>query len=220
MELLHMGLAKQLRAESCPELTGLDANGVRLEGHKHAALVPLSLDAEGQIDHILVHAPMGFGADAQRALRSIRSTYTKGGDKPLFVTLAGLGKLADFQRIGAQRVSELAESRVWTSRTPFVPPRHLKATRHTLEDQVQAELACRGLPRAARIEVLDRTRILALRLHQFVRARRNPKRAPPAPRFFGLRIEFEEPVRGPLAIGYACHFGLGLMIPCASALNG
>ena len=220
MELLHMGLAKQLRAESCPELTGLDANGVRLEGHKHAALVPLSLDAEGQIDHILVHAPMGFGADAQRALRSIRSTNTKGGDKPLFVTLAGLGKLADFQRIGAQRVSELAESRVWTSRTPFVPPRHLKATRHTLEDQVQAELACRGLPRAARIEVLDRTRILALRLHQFVRARRNPKRAPPAPRFFGLRIEFEEPVRGPLAIGYACHFGLGLMIPCASALNG
>ena len=216
MELLHMGLAKHVRAESCPELTGLDVNGMRLEGHRHAVLVPLSLDAEGQIDHILVHAPMGFGADAQRALRAIRSTYTKGGGKPLFVTLAGLGKLADFQRMGSESVPELAESCVWMSRTPFVPPRHLKARRHTLEDQVRAELASRGLPRAARVEVLDRTKILALRLHQFVRTRRNPKRAPPAPRFFGLRIEFDEPVRGPLAIGYACHFGLGLMVPCAS----
>jgi CRISPR-associated protein Csb2 len=217
MELLHMGLANRLDGVRCPELTGVDADGVRLQGHKHAIFLPLSLDEEGQIDHILVHARMGFGVDAQRALRAIRSTYTKGGDKPLFVTLAGLGQVADFARVGRSLLAELSESRVWVSRTPFVPPRHLKARRHSLEDQVRAELSTRGLPDATRIDVLDRDTTIANRFHHFVRARRDPKRAPPARRFFALRIELERAVRGPIALGYASHFGLGVMVPESDA---
>ncbi len=213
MELLHMGLAKRLDGVACPELTGLDSKGVRLEGHKHAIFLPLSLDADGQIDHILVHARMGFGIDAQRALRAIRSTYAKWGDKPLFVTLAGMGKIGDFEHVGRSRLLELSESRVWVTRTPFVPPRHLKARRHTLEDQVRAELSTRGLPGATRIDVLDRDATVGRGFHHFVRARRDPRRAPPARRFFALRIELERPARGPIALGYASHFGLGVMVP-------
>lgn len=33
----------------------------------------------------------------------------------------------------------------------------------------------------------------------------------------GFEIEFAEPVSGPLALGYACHFGLGLFIPADTA---
>ncbi|XXX77640.1 hypothetical protein WMF30_02530 [Sorangium sp. So ce134] len=29
----------------------------------------------------------------------------------------------------------------------------------------------------------------------------------------GLRLTFAEPVRGPIAVGYASHFGLGTMAP-------
>jgi CRISPR-associated protein Csb2 len=29
----------------------------------------------------------------------------------------------------------------------------------------------------------------------------------------GFEIEFAEPVSGPIALGYACHFGLGLFVP-------
>jgi CRISPR-associated protein Csb2 len=29
----------------------------------------------------------------------------------------------------------------------------------------------------------------------------------------GFEIEFAKPVSGPIALGYACHFGLGLFIP-------
>ena len=128
----------------------------------------------------------------------------------MFVTLAGLGRLADFTSIGSRSIPELAESTLWTSRTPFVPPRHLKTKRHTLEDQVQAELESRGLPRAIRIDVLARDQVVSLGLHRFVRVRREPGRGPPAARFFGLEIELERPVRGPIALGYASHFGLGL----------
>ena len=211
-ELLHMGLVSHLGESICPELTGRDRGGVRLEGHRHATLVPLDIDGNGHLDHFLVHAPMGFGADAQRALRAIRKTYAK-GPKHLFVTLAGIGTRDDFSRLGHSPVAELAESRVWASRTPFVPPRHIKVKRHTLEDQVQAELAARSLPPANRIEVLGRDESVALGFHRFVRTRRDGKRQPPAPRFFALRIELEQPARGPISLGYASHFGLGLFVP-------
>jgi CRISPR-associated protein Csb2 len=211
-ELLHVGLVSQLRDSPCPELTGRGPDGVRLEGHRHASLVPLDLDGDGLLDHFLVHARMGLGGIAQQALRLIRKTYTKGGGQPLFVTLAGIGTLQDFHRLGARRVSELSESKVWRSKTPFVPPRHLKPKRHSLEDQVQAELSARGLPAASRVEILRREEIVGLGFHRFVRTRRDPSRKPPAPCFFGLRIELEQPARGPILLGYASHFGLGLFV--------
>jgi CRISPR-associated protein Csb2 len=212
-ELLHAGLVSQLRDAVCPELTGRGEDGVRLHGHQHARIVPLCLGDPAYVDHFLIHAPMGLWAEAQRALRAIRRTYTKGGEDPLFVTLVGLGKLDDFSRLGGRPLPELANARVWTSRTPFVPPRHLKAKRHTLEDQVQAELASRGLPQAISIDVLERDVVIARGFHRFVRARRVRHRQPPAPRFFGLRIELKGPARGPIALGYASHFGLGLFTP-------
>jgi CRISPR-associated protein Csb2 len=212
-ELLHMGLTSQLGDASCAELTGRDSDGIRLKGHRHATLFPLDVDRDGHLDHFLVHAPMGLGVEAQRALRAIRKTYAKGVAKPLFVTLAGMGELGDFSHLGQQPVGVLRESRTWVSSTPFVPPRHLKARRHTLEEQVQAELAARSFPAAIRIERIDRERSIALGLHRYVRARRDPRRRPPAPCFFGLRIEFDRTVRGPISLGYASHFGLGLFIP-------
>ena len=183
---------------------------MRLEGHRHASLVPLDLDADGQLDHVLVHAPMGFAADARRALRAVRWTFTKGGESPLFVTLVGLGRLEEFVRVADRRIRELAVARTWISQTPFVPPRHLKSKNHSLEDQIRAELRSRGLPDAVCIEQLDRDTLIARGFHRFVLARREPGRSPPAARFFGLRLELERPAKGPIALGYASHFGLGV----------
>src|SRR5258706_8092025 len=111
-----MGLVSLLREAICPELTGRDLEGVRLEGHRHGSFIPLDIDGDGQLDHFLLYAPMGFGAVAQRALRAIRKTYSKGAAKPLFLTLAGMGKRVDFAHLGQTPVRELAEARVWTSR--------------------------------------------------------------------------------------------------------
>ena len=40
-----------------------------------------------------------------------------------------------------------------------------------------------------------------------------PEQRPPVATSLGLRITFAEPVRGPIALGYASHFGLGAMAP-------
>ncbi|MGK3989600.1 hypothetical protein WME99_41515 [Sorangium sp. So ce136] len=36
---------------------------------------------------------------------------------------------------------------------------------------------------------------------------------PPVATSLGLRLTFPEPVRGPIALGYASHFGLGTLAP-------
>jgi len=210
-ELVHRTLVRKLDDAECPELTGRAPGGSPLEGHRHASLLGLDLDGDGRLDHVLVHAPMGLGRVAQQALRSLRALYAR--DAHLFTTLVGLGKRDDFARVGDRNVPEVHESSCWVSRTPFVPPRHLKTKRHSLVEQVRAELSSRGLPALTRMDVMDREAIVNRGFHHFVRARREPGRAPPAPRFFGLYIELERPTRGPLSLGYGSHFGLGLFVP-------
>jgi CRISPR-associated protein Csb2 len=216
-ELLHAALVRRAGGAWVPEITGRSRDGVRLEGHAHSVLVPLDLDADGRLDHVLIHAAMGLGPEAQRVLRELSMLHN--GRLRLFATVVGLGSVGDFGLVGSHRVPELLSARVWETRTPFLPPRHLKLKGHTVEDQVQAELMSRALPRAERIEIMDRERILTLGFHRFVRTRRDPKRAPPTSRFFGLRVHLERAANGPIALGYGSHFGLGLMRPVEDAMK-
>ena len=217
-ELIHralVGLAAEGGRIDCPVLTGKDTSGQPLTGHRHFHLLPLNLEANepGRLDHFLLWAPMGFDAQAQQAVLALRRTWTKGGDKPLFVTVAGMGRLDDLAPAIGRHA--LGESRTWISQTPFVAPRHIK--RHgnnTLTAQVLAELTSRGFP-TPQIEVLSREQCTEAHFHRFVRVRRNRTKAPPRDHFIGLRLTFPEPVRGPLTLGYAAHFGLGLFVPVA-----
>ncbi|MFA5266054.1 MAG: type I-U CRISPR-associated protein Csb2, partial [Opitutaceae bacterium] len=64
-ELLHRALVSKAgrgEAVDCPVLTGKDADGKPLTGHRHLHIVPLSLDEPGRLDHFLLWAPMGFDA--------------------------------------------------------------------------------------------------------------------------------------------------------------
>jgi CRISPR-associated protein Csb2 len=213
-ELLHKALVSQLGfdGEPCPELVGRDETGEPLRGkHVHAHLLPVDLDSDGRLDHIIVFAPMGFGARAQRAIRSLRKTYMKGGIGQLQVAVAGGGALNDLRAIGAGLGSAierlLGPATSWVSATPFVPVRHLKKNgRSSLAGQVEAELAIRGFP-PAKVEVLDwSNETLALR--HFVRRRqRGPQ--PPIDASFAIRLRFDSPVTGPICLGYGSHFGLG-----------
>jgi len=186
----------------CPALRGCDAARRPLQGHRHAHWLPLDLDGDGRIEHVLVYAPMGLDAAAQQALCCIERTYGKHLPE-IVVSLAGFGSL-DAIRRQLRMVGELATATTWESRTPFVAPRHLKPTGpNSLSGQVQAECASRGLPAPVRVEALPHGRFL-----NFIRTR--PGKAPPQTRPFALRLTFAEPVSGPLCLGYASHFGLGL----------
>jgi CRISPR-associated protein Csb2 len=216
-ELLHGALVSKLgfEGEPCPEIVGRDANRDPLKGHRHSHVLPVDLDGDGRLDHAVVFAPMGLGARAQRAVRSLRRTYTKTGVGELQLAVAGVGTLSDLRTIGAgmsQAVHELlgpaTGATVWVTKTPFVPPRHIKANgRSSLIGQVEAELHGRGFP-SARVDVLEWTNE-TISLRHFVRRRqRGPQ--PPLDAGFALRLAFDRPVGGPICLGYGSHFGLGL----------
>ncbi|MHB8874394.1 MAG: type I-G CRISPR-associated protein Csb2 [Myxococcaceae bacterium] len=220
-ELLHRALVARASGGdrgNCRELTGKDATRKPLTGHQHAHLLPVDLDVDGHLDHIIVHAPMGLGPNAQRALRGLKRTWTKGGVGELRVALAGQGGLDDLRALPAPLDAGIAAllgpARIWTSFSPLVLPRYQKVRgANALAGQVNSELTSRGLP-PAKVEVLP-WEAATRHLRHAVRVRRFPAKPPPVDAGFAIRLVFEQPARGPIALGYGCHFGLGLF----SAVN-
>lgn len=228
IELLHRSLVSfsdlDRSGHGSPVFTGQDVDGNPLVGHAHATLLPLSLGRRSdRLDHVLVHAPMGFDARAKAALGAVRKTYAP-GIPDVFVTLVGLGRTADF----VNDVPEVRRARVWRNTTPFVPTRHPKSRgQNTLEELVQRDLEQRGLPKADLVELeLDDGSFAPLadwqamggaaprpstRFRHFRRERET--RPPPVRLALGLRLHFAAPVAGPLALGYGSHFGLGAFRP-------
>lgn len=235
MEHLHRALARLLDGHSCPEITGRgDDHSPRQDGHRHAHYIPLSLrprlDPAARIgdlalDHILIHAPSGLGDRAQLVLGRLAWIHTAtvgersddGRDERsrLTTTLVATG---DRELIHDTLVAHSAHHDIlgcattWRSHTPFIAPRFVKA-RHPLEEQVRAELRSRGLPDPSRIDIEPHDAAVDAGFLRFVRARRRDRPQPPTTRPWSLRIEFSEPIRGPLALGYGSHFGLGLFRP-------
>lgn len=229
MEALHDALVRSsddasagAGPSSC--FTARTADDELIPGHQHATQIPLVIDEErGRVDHVLVHAPMGFDGPAVGALMRVRRVWAK-ALPDLDVALVGLGRREDFR----ETVAQLGMSTVWTSGTPFVPSRFLKPRGvNSLEGQVQAELSSRRLPPAASVEVeLEGERYVsaeefwgrwstgeeagfARRWRRWQLERMDPGKRPPIVVGFGLRLRFERAVEGPVALGYAGHFGLG-----------
>lgn len=107
-----------------------------------------------------------------------------------------------------------ATAAAWLSVTPVVHARWRKEARETLIDQVALDCSHAGLPRPVQVE--------AFRGAAFPGATSRPvpiERVPePWRKSLGgptnhLRITFASPVVGPLLLGRARHFGLGLFVP-------
>jgi CRISPR-associated protein Csb2 len=204
-ELMHRALVSRF-AE--PVFTGCDAASKSLVGHRHLHIIPLGVDSHDRIDHFLLWAPMGLDDAAQQEIGMLRRIWTKGQDAPLYVSEVGRGRLDDFASLAGPIVGR---SRRWVSCTPFVPPRHIKKTgANTLIGQIQAELMSRHLPAASSVDLLSRDEWVERNFHRFTLTRRSPAKAPAQISGLGIRLIFEEPVQGPLCLGYASHFGLGL----------
>ena len=223
-ELLHRALVSLAERQGIHSraLTGCDEKGRPLLGpHDHAHILPLDLDGDVHLDHILLWAPMGLNHRDQAAVRAVRQTFTKGGVGPLRLALAGSGELSDLSGLpgtfgdGLRAVlgSHVAAT-VWRSTTPFVPPRHLKKRgRNTIEGQIAAELTARSFPPPAEVRMVDPHEDERARRHRhFVRSRRYGPAAP-VDCGFTLELRFSNPVRGPMCLGYGSHFGLGLFAP-------
>jgi len=210
--------------------TGQDTAGAPLQkNHEHASILPECDLASDRIRFLTIHAPGGFDADARRALCDLRKVWGHGGHDIQFVLL-GFGEPKDFagRNAGAGQSLILEESAEWISLTPFIPTRHGKTRKNgdpkldEHDDQIDGPahnlrrlLTLRG-PSFAPISITRETRAPTarpLRWLQFQRTRKNGEGTRAGEFGFGFRVRFSAPVRGPLALGYGAHFGLGLFVP-------
>lgn len=217
-ELFHRALVShvvRLCSGNHSLVSGHDDEGKLELGHQHIHILPLDLDGDRHIDHLLLWAPAGLDADAQRAARCIRKTYAKGMGE-LRVGFGGVGDLDDFRKLPGpigtalrSALGPIAGARVWLTETPFVPPRYPKPRgRNTIVGQIVSELVSRALPSNVEVTVLSHSAEPAIPLRHFVRVRRQGP-APPVDVGFAIRLEFPSPLHGPLCLGYGSHFGLG-----------
>ncbi|GIX35811.1 MAG: hypothetical protein KatS3mg126_1590 [Lysobacteraceae bacterium] len=186
--------------------------------HGHAFWLP-EPNPQGELTHLLLHVPTGLGPEAMQVLAALRDI--RYGELDFQVLLEGMGGSETF----APHSALVRESRVWRSLTPWLHPWHLKkpalraadALHEALLGQLRREWQARGngLPEIVGFSEMPERDFSGRRLKPVHYHRFRQKRDLAQPDRLGRMIEltFAEPVRGPLALGFGCHFGLGLFAP-------
>jgi CRISPR-associated protein Csb2 len=105
-------------------------------------------------------------------------------------------------------------TRRWRSKTPYLPVRHRK--REPLEEflaaDVATELRYRELP-PAKVAALSPDEGMPDRWTRDFRRYRLTETMDKSRPGLGLRLEFDEPVTGPVLLGQLSHFGYGMFEP-------
>jgi CRISPR-associated protein Csb2 len=203
------GLARKgLGEDHIPVL--LSGHGMQRDPrHRHAFFLPEDSDGDNRIDHLLIHIPGGIDADIRHLLEHFTLVRLRGG-RTWRVLLEGIADAADFRVISPL----FGISRQWISATPYLRPWYRKKG-FDYREQILRECQLRGLPRPSDIELMQHQQHNGrqLRPSQFQRFRRGKIQRQPDQRGSFARLHFDQPVPGPLALGAACHFGLGLFRP-------
>lgn len=213
-------------------ISGRDSEGkpLRNSSHSHAFWLPEDSDGDGWIDHITVYAPEGLNRDVRIKLNRLTRLWVNDDDvkngnsenhKSLEWQLAleGFGQPEDF--LGSSKIFGM--SRVWVSSTPFLATGHLKAEGYSGEIKrllKRRKIIAESLVKYVQVEVLPSAKIggtvrRATHFHRF-RSRSYRRQNQPDTHGALLRLNFPEPINGPLSLGYACHFGLGMFFDAES----
>ena len=198
-------------------LSGKDRSGQPLKGHPHAFYFPTDEDGDGRLDHLTVWVPGWLDPEEFQAIVSVKELNRGGGRDPLQLAYQAHGKAVDFVRVSRL----FGKSRRWRSLTPYVLTRHRKRHSDSPEQQIQREIALRCPDRRLRSVRLEhpRTRMKPMQLGPsdgfrpfdfFAHRQGGGSNAGGA---FNFELDFRAPVCGPIALGFACHYGLGLFVP-------
>jgi len=199
--------------------SGKDQEGNALKDHMHAMYLPTYETQKEEIDHITVMSAKGFDKDELDSLLSLKRLY--GYNRPsISVLFQACGDITDFSDIPM-----LDKSKNWISSTPLILTRHTKIRGKghdrrmvdSPEDQIRNEIRERyGDEYASKLESVkrleeDKINSTNVRLADFFRWRRHGSVGDG--RTHSICLKFKEPVKGPITLGYAAHFGLGMFIP-------
>jgi CRISPR-associated protein Csb2 len=231
-EAFRLAIMSRIKGDIPFEISGRDAVGKPASdpAHGHAFFLPEDADEDGLFDHLVLYARDGLSDATRNALGNLRQLWIadrsrvepeddpEAGRKEWRLALEGFGGPADFSDCRLLRSSVR-----WQSVTPYLRPWHTKTQDHPAETLAMVHEECRRrglcLSRVEfdgndgrSIEVHEGARRNVLRFHRF-RSRRGlvqPDRSGAA-----LVLTFENPISGPVALGFGCHYGLGLMRACA-----
>ena len=198
-----LGRARQLYgAHGVPAVLSGHDGGVPRRGHAHAFWLPEDADADGRLDHLTVHVPAMDGVALAALLAA--DIAVRGRRESWRAHWHWIGRSRDRDAPGAL----LRPSAVWTSLTSYVGPWHEKP-RFSQADMLRRECRERGLPPPLAIDAAGDDDGACERA---AAPRWRWRRSTPPGDGKGTRwrLVFGAPVPGPLALGYGCHFGLGL----------
>lgn len=197
-------------AKVSPRFSGKEASGRPLKGHQHVYILPQDRNRDGRLDHVLVICKAPLVETEQFALDRLDAIRQSHG-KP---------DIRFFPIRWGSRAQLLSPAHRFASATPLVFTRHYRRGRGQFTDwlgaEIEREMDNQGLPHPVRVKFLPRLECLDGRSHRWLEFRRNRKEDFVRPGY-GFELEFTEPVDGPFALGYGCHFGLGQFIPLAAA---
>ncbi len=204
--------------ERVADMTGKDANGDTLKGHRHTEFLVWCED--DQPTRLLVwRGSRAFDADEQEAIllaatRDV-SWAAAGSDSDEWkVRLVPLDRaVAPPSGFGNQ------SSKVWESVTPYVPPRHhLRGGKErkgeSMAEQIRREVQGREIAQDVEVELLGTPQWVSVHV---------PRREASKRAFIGdrrgqmIRLRFLAPVAGPIRLGHSSSFGMGLFRPVEEA---
>lgn len=199
-------------------IVGKTVDGLPLAGHLHAHYLVSDEDGDGRLDHLTVYAPRGLDESDVAALWATRTIFRCGHLPEVRLVLTGLGDAAEFTGLPL-----FAKAKRWRSATPFSLPRFASRgggkpprPRDLPEAQLQRELRLRGLPKAVAIKRIDGYQVNDRPLVRWLDFHTRRFKGDEGYGLAGFEIEFAETVQGPVALGFASHFSLGLFVPALS----
>jgi len=194
----------------------------RSSSHDHAYFLPEPDLTSGEIQYLSLYSPSGFEPVELLALSGINRLWS-----------------SSFPEIALEpcTVDPMIESmlfrsaRQWISLTPFLLSRHPRIRRSERRSRSQYNDALKRELRRSAVSHLEGLRVgeeveieidwslrsclpgRCLKWSEFKRTRFGTDHQAAVRYGHGLKLTFSNPVRGPIAIGYASHMGLGLFIP-------
>ena len=178
--------------------------------HQHAFWLPEDADGDGRIDHFLVYVPGEVEGEGRRAIESLNRLWNREGQEWTIV----FENSGTSQELADSGSPLLGQSNTFETLTPYLMPWHAKAN-FGVEEQIRRECRERGLPEPERIEWLQDIEIAGKKRRpvDFHRFRSKKGLVQPDRQGCFARLHFAQPVDGPLALGFGCHFGLGVFRP-------
>ena len=195
--------------------SGKDGDGNPLRGHIHASYLPTYEVDNRYIDHLTIFSPNGFDSKELEVLFSLKKLY-RSNIVDVNLVFEGCGRLENFTDVKIFRRNNL-----WRSSTPLILTRHVKnktgdgskrRITDSPEEQIINEIQNRyGDEYELRNVTISEKKILDLNMHDFFRWRNHGSIG--NGRTYNIELEFKKAISGPITLGYASHYGLGMFVP-------